>query len=82
MTTHLEYVTGPLGERTALACACGRVADHQRLGSTALAAASVGLPTGAGHAAGHAAAHTTVYRRRAAALRSLTARSSRARHAA
>ncbi|GAA1960781.1 hypothetical protein [Agromyces allii] len=78
MTTHLEYVTGPLGERTALPCACARVADHQRLGSVALAAASAELQTGAGHTPGHA----TVYRRRAVALRSLTARSGRARHAA
>ncbi|SFR71293.1 hypothetical protein SAMN05428970_1156 [Agromyces sp. CF514] len=74
MTTHLEYVTGALGERTALPCACGRVADHQRLGSAGLAAASADLPLGAGHATGH--------RRRAVSLRPLTARAARGRHAA
>jgi len=76
MTTHLEYVTGSLGERTALPCVCGRVADHQRLGSSGLAEASADLPAGIG--AGHASGH----RRRAVSLRPLTARAGRGRHAA
>jgi hypothetical protein len=74
MSTHLEYVTGSLGELTALPCACARVADHQRPGSTALAAASAGLPLGAGHASGH--------RRHAVSFRPLSARAGRGRHAA
>ncbi|MET4157115.1 hypothetical protein [Agromyces sp. PvR057] len=78
MTTHLEYVTGSLGERTALPCVCGRVADHQRLGSTGLVAASDGLPLGGLPSAGHSAGH----RRRAASLRPQTARAGRGRHAA
>ena len=74
MSTHFEYVTGTLGERSALPCACGRVADHRRLGSTGLAAASADLPLGTGHATGH--------RRRAVSLRPLTMRAGRGRHAA
>jgi hypothetical protein len=74
MTTHLEYVTGTLGERIALPCVCGRIVDHPRLASDALAAASAGLQPGAGHASGH--------RRRAVSLRPLPVRAARGRHAA
>lgn len=35
MATHLEYVTGPLGERMSLPCACDRERDHARPTSTA-----------------------------------------------
>ena len=74
MTTHLEFLTGALGERTALPCACGRVADHRRPGSTALAAASADLSLGAGHTTGH--------RRRAVSLRPLLVLAGRGRHTA
>ena len=51
MATHLEYVTGALGELTVLPCACARVSDHPRLTSSALVARSVALP-GALHPTG------------------------------
>ncbi|GAA1823323.1 hypothetical protein [Agromyces salentinus] len=80
MTTHLEFVTGSLGELAALPCACARVADHPRLGSTGLAAASAGLELGVGAGAG--AGHATGHRRRAVSMRSLAVRAPRGRHAA
>lgn len=74
MTTHLEYVTGPLGEPTVLPCACGRLADHPRLASSAFAAASA-RPTST-------AVHATGRRRRAGSAPSIAPRASRGRHAA
>jgi len=35
MGTHLEYVTGSLGELSVLPCACARPSDHARPTSTA-----------------------------------------------
>ncbi|GAA1503969.1 hypothetical protein BJ978_000317 [Agromyces terreus] len=43
MPTHLEYVAGPLGDWSALPCACGRTADHRRPGSSTYAAMGAGV---------------------------------------
>ena len=77
MATHLEYVTGALGELTVLPCACARVSDHPRLTSSALATPPLSMPD---------AVHSTGGRMRRVAFRErATARATRAtrgRHAA
>lgn len=78
MATHLEYVTGALGELTVLPCACGRVSDHPRLTSAALATPAAAVPDAALHSTGRRV-RSLVSRPRATAR---ATRSTRGRHAA
>lgn len=74
MATHLEYVTGALGELTVLPCACARVSDHPRLTSSALVSPAELMPD---------AVHSVGRRLRGLAPgRRAISRAARGRHAA
>lgn len=75
MATHLEYVTGELGELTVLPCACARVSDHPRLTSSALVTSRDAAAGGAVHSTGRRLRGLSTGRR-------AMSRASRGRHAA